>query len=74
MTRITKNWRTTALGLTVLGVVFLLVYLGKATLTESYPFFLIGLGLLFSKDELFIKNFLPFLKSKLPNDNNEPTT
>ena len=48
--RIFKNWKSTALGLTVMAVGFILVWFEKATLTEFTAFIGGGLVLLFSKD------------------------
>ena len=50
--RIFKNWKSTLLGLGVMGVGFLLVWFEKATLTEFTGFIGGGLLLLFSKDKL----------------------
>jgi hypothetical protein len=49
--RIFKNWRTTALGTTVIIASLLLVYFEKATLTEAGAFIVAGLGFIFAKDE-----------------------
>jgi hypothetical protein len=48
--RIFKNWKSTALGLGVMAVGFILVWFEKATLTEFTAFIGGGLLLLFSKD------------------------
>jgi len=48
--RIFKNWKSTALGLGVMTVGFILVWFEKATLTEFTAFIGGGLLLLFSKD------------------------
>ena len=48
--RIFKNWKTTALGVGMLIASFILVYLGKSTLTEVGAFMGVGFALLFTKD------------------------
>ena len=48
--RIFKSWKTTALGLAVITVGFVLVWFEKATLTEFTGFIGGGLILLFSND------------------------
>jgi hypothetical protein len=49
--RIFKNWKSTALGLGVMAVGFILVWFEKATLTEFTAFIGGGLVLLFTKDK-----------------------
>lgn len=48
--RIFKSWKTTAIGLGVISVGFVLVWFEKATLTEFTGFIGGGLILLFSND------------------------
>jgi len=48
--RIFKNWKSTALGLGVMTVGFILVWFEKATLTEVSLFITGGFALLFMKD------------------------
>lgn len=48
--RIFKNWKSTLLGLGVLGLTFLFVWFEKATLTEVSLFITGGFALLFMKD------------------------
>jgi hypothetical protein len=64
MERITKSPRTTFLGIIVLLVLAILVWFQKATLTEVSGFFAIGISLLFSKDKLFLQNFMPFMQGQ----------
>ncbi len=67
----TKSWKTTLVGVVILVVVGHLLYLGKATITESTTMAMVGLSLLFSDDTLFIKNFLPGKKKEENNNQNE---
>lgn len=53
--RILKNWKTTILGLSILVTCFILVFLGKATLTEVSIFICGGFFVLFSKDSILKK-------------------
>lgn len=48
--RLFKNWKTTTVGLLMLVASFVLVYLGKTTLTEVGAFMGVGFALLFTKD------------------------
>ena len=48
--RIFKNWKTTALGIGIIGACLLLVGFEKATLTEVSIFCVGGLLAIFSKD------------------------
>lgn len=48
--RLFKNWKTTTVGLLMLVASFVLVYLGKSTLTEVGAFMGVGFALLFTKD------------------------
>jgi hypothetical protein len=48
--RLFKNYKTTLLGLVVLGLTFLFVWFQKATLTEVSLFITGGFALLFMKD------------------------
>ena len=49
--RIFGNWKTSALGLLVLGVGFVFVWFGKITMPEFTAFVTGALALLLSKDE-----------------------
>lgn len=53
--RILKNWKTTTIGLLVLATCFMLVFVGKATLTEVGGFICGGFYVLFSKDSMLRK-------------------
>lgn len=53
--RILKNWKTTTIGLLILAICFILVFIGKATLTEAGGFICGGFYVLFSKDSLLKK-------------------
>lgn len=55
----TKNWKTTLVGFILLIIVFILVFMGKTNLTESFTLIIVALSLLLSNDTLFLKNFLP---------------
>lgn len=57
--RILRNWKTTAVGLTVLLLCFVAVFAGKATLTEVSLFVGGGLFVLFSKDSMLGKKNIP---------------
>lgn len=68
--RILKNWKTTVIGLAILITCFVLVFVGKASLTEVGAFICGGFYVLFSKDSLLKKKenlllmaffLLPFL-------------
>jgi len=48
--RLFRNYKTTLLGLVVLGLTFLFVWFEKATLTEVSLFITGGFALLFMKD------------------------
>lgn len=48
--RIFKNWKTTLLGIIMLVGSLLLVYYGKATLTEASAFMVAGFSMFFLKD------------------------
>jgi hypothetical protein len=48
--RLFKNYKTTLLGLVVLGLTFLFVWFQKATLTEVSLFITGGFALLFMRD------------------------
>ena len=48
--RLFKNYKTTLLGLVVLGLTFLFVWFDKATLTEVSLFITGGFALLFMRD------------------------
>ena len=48
--RLFKNYKTTLLGLVVLGLTFLFVWFEKATLTEVSLFITGGFALLFMRD------------------------
>jgi len=53
--RITKNKKTTALGLIIILGCLILVGLEKATLTEAAAFIVAGIGCLFAKDSVLKK-------------------
>ena len=48
--RLFRNYKTTLLGLVVLGLTFLFVWFDKATLTEVSLFITGGVALLFMRD------------------------
>lgn len=48
--RIFKNWKTTTIGLAIIGVSIALVFIGRAALTEALAFITGGVGLFFAKD------------------------
>lgn len=50
ISRILKNWKTTAIGLGIILSALALVYLEKTTLSDAGAFISVGLVLLFSKD------------------------
>lgn len=50
--RITKNWKTTAVGAVLFIAGITLVAMGKATLTEAGTFFGVAFVLFFSKDKV----------------------
>lgn len=60
MTRL-GNLFTTIIGTIIIISTLVFIYKGKTTFTEASGFLTIGVALLFSKDEYFTKNFLPFL-------------
>jgi hypothetical protein len=67
-----KSVFTTFIGVVLIGFSLYFVYEGKTTLTEAAGFITIGVALIFSDDENFSRNFLPFLykgKSPLTNEN-----
>jgi len=51
--RIFKNWKTTLTGILMLGAGLVLVWLGKATLTEYVVFAPVCFALIFVKDPSF---------------------
>jgi hypothetical protein len=53
--RITKNKKTTALGLIIILGSLILVGIEKATLTEAAAFIVAGIGCLFAKDDALKK-------------------
>lgn len=55
------NLFTTIIGAIIIISTLIFIYKGKTTFTEASGFLTIGIALLFSKDEYFIQNFLPFL-------------
>lgn len=59
-----KHGFTTLIGTIIIISTLIFVYNGKATVTEAIGFLTIGVSLLFSRDDYFNKNFLPFLLSK----------
>lgn len=61
MERILKNWKTTVIGMAILMLCFVLVFVGKATLTEVGGFICGGFYVLFSKDSLLKKKNIPCL-------------
>lgn len=66
MKRILKEYKTTTLGLLLLGSVVGLVACDKATLSEGIGFIIIAVALLFSKDKEFIENFFKRIGNKTP--------
>ncbi len=48
--RIFKNWKTSILGILVIGSSLAAVFLGKASLTEAGAFITLGIGFFFLKD------------------------
>jgi len=56
-----KNVFTTFIGLVIIASTLYFVCMGKTTFAEASGFVTIGIALLFSNDEQFSKNFLPFL-------------
>ncbi len=60
MTRL-GNLFTTIIGTIIIISTLIFIYKDKASFTEASGFITIGIALLFSKDEHFTKNFLPFL-------------
>ena len=50
--RVTKNWKTTAVGAVLFAAGIILVAMEKATLTEAGTFFGVAFMLFFSKDKL----------------------
>ncbi len=48
--RIFKNWKTTLLGLIIIGASLAAVFTGKASLTEAGAFITLGIGFFFLKD------------------------
>lgn len=66
-----KNIFTTFLGTSLTGISLYFVYNGKTTMAEASGFITIGIALIFSDDQHFAKNFLPFI-FKNKNNNNEP--
>lgn len=56
-----KSIGTTLVGLGIIASTLYFVYKGKTTFTEAGGFITIGIALLFSDDEKFAQNFLPFL-------------
>lgn len=55
------NLFTTIIGAIIIISTLIFIYKGKTTFTEASGFLTIGVALLFSNDEYFMKNFLPFL-------------
>jgi len=56
-----SNLFTTVIGTIIIISTLFFIYKGKTSFTEASGFLTIGVALLFSKDEHFTKNFLPFL-------------
>jgi dipeptide/tripeptide permease len=50
--RVTKNWKTTAVGAVLFAAGIILVAMEKATLTEAGTFFGVAFMLFFSKDKM----------------------
>lgn len=50
--RVTKNWKTTAVGAVLFASGIILVALDKASLTEAGTFFGVAFMLFFAKDKL----------------------
>lgn len=48
--RVFKNWKTSLVGMLILGGSLAAVFTGKATLTEAGAFMVMGLGFFFLKD------------------------
>ena len=48
--RIFKNWKTSLLGLIIIGASLTAVFIGKASLTEAGAFITLGIGFFFLKD------------------------
>ena len=62
-----SNFFTTIIGTIIIISTLIFIYKGKTTFTEASGFLTIGIALLFSSDDYFMKNFLPFLfKSTTP--------
>lgn len=59
-----KNIFTTLIGTLLILTCLYFVYKGKTTFTEAAGFITIGVALLFSNDEAFAANFLPFIKKQ----------
>lgn len=59
-----KHGFTTLIGTIIIICVLLFIYKGKTTFTEAGGFLSIGVALIFSRDDYFNKNFLPFLIDK----------
>ena len=48
--RIFKNWKTSIIGVIILGIAGLAVFTDRATLAEASAFMIAGFGLFFLKD------------------------
>lgn len=70
MTRL-GNLFTTIIGTIIIISTLIFIYKDKASFTEASGFITIGIALLFSKDEHFAKNFLPFLFKETATTENE---
>jgi hypothetical protein len=60
-----KEGFTSMLGALIIISVLAFVYQGKTTFTEAGGYLTIGVALLFSSDEHFTANFLPFLNKSV---------
>ena len=59
-----KHGFTTLIGTVIILCTLLFIYNDKTTVTEASGFLSIGVALIFSRDDYFNKNFLPFLIDK----------
>lgn len=66
-----KNIFTSFIGLALIGFCGYAIYKNKATWSECSGFITIGIALLFSDDEQFAKNFLPFIFKDKKSDSND---
>jgi len=66
-----KNIFTSLIGVILIGFCGYAIYINKATWSEASGFITIGIALLFSDDEQFAKNFLPFIFKNKKSDSND---